>query len=161
MYITFVGNPSRATENQESVYSTSSEENTMTSAPMDVDSDKDEPFDGAQSDGSDCSDDFDGSLSDGSDGIGDVLSGNDWREQPQSSLTNDLRKWCLKYNIKNQATSALLKVLRKHCGDAAFNLASDARTLLKSSNDPVRIDEIAGGQYWHNGLGKCLQMYFR
>lgn len=168
-----IGNTSSATRNSGVQDSISSEDEIVPlSTIMDVDPDEDEHFDGPLSDGSDCCDvgdldaiedpSFVGSLSDGSDcsGIDEMPNDGDFRGQA-GSLTNDLRKWSFEFNIRNQATSALLKILRTHCGDAAFDLPTDARTLLKTASDPVQIEEIAGGQYWHNGLQKCLKMYFK
>lgn len=64
-----------------------------------------------------------------------------------------LRLWSLKYNIKNKALTALLKILRtnKHP-----DLPSDARTLKHTPREIVS-REVEPGRYWHFGTKRMIE----
>nr|CAI5848798.1 unnamed protein product [Callosobruchus analis] len=69
----------------------------------------------------------------------------------------DIKAWALKHNIKHVAIKDLLEILNKNT-DVRF--PKDPRTFLATPCE-TNIWDIAGGQYWHNGLTKRLQEIFR
>ncbi|EAA45897.2 AGAP012782-PA, partial [Anopheles gambiae str. PEST] len=40
-------------------------------------------------------------------------------------------------------------------------LPKDARTLLKTNRERARVDKIAGGKYWYNGIQQCFSNSFK
>lgn len=72
------------------------------------------------------------------------------------SLSKALRSWAIEYRVKQRAVSALLKILISF---GLTSLPSDSRALLKTPRF-VEVEARAGGQYWHNGLLKCLKSIF-
>lgn len=74
------------------------------------------------------------------------------------SINECLRYWALITNTPQTSINLLLHILRER---ANLPLPKDARTLMRTSTAPKNILNIAGGQYWYNGLGKCLQNIFR
>lgn len=74
----------------------------------------------------------------------------------QASLSNKLRTWAIDKKINKRAVTALLEILRS----AGFEfLPKDSRTLLETPRT-VKIVNLAGGKYWHNGLTHCLTQVF-
>ncbi|XP_061519813.1 uncharacterized protein LOC133395133 [Anopheles gambiae] len=78
------------------------------------------------------------------------------------SMENGLRNWAFETNQTQRSVTLLLRHLRQF--PPFNNLPSDARTLLKppasTSQDEKEISSIAGGQFWYQGIEKCLQSYF-
>nr|CAI5854864.1 unnamed protein product [Callosobruchus analis] len=72
-------------------------------------------------------------------------------------FNQDIKAWALKHNIKHVAIKDLLEILNKNT-DVRF--PNDPRTFLATPCE-TNIWDIAGGQYWHNGLTMCLQEIFR
>lgn len=79
------------------------------------------------------------------------------------STAVNLRRWALAFNINHAALKSLLAVIHNdRSGDTSWrSLPSDPRTLLETPRERAEIVNIKGGQYWHNGLAKCLESYFR
>lgn len=95
----------------------------------------------------------------------DFNSDNDNESSDESEMeqlsfdqtTNDLRKWALSFNVSHRALDGLMPILSRR----DICVPKTARTLLKTPHVTARIVDIAGGQYWHNGFGKCLEDFFR
>lgn len=69
------------------------------------------------------------------------------------NIFDDIKQWALVYKVKQNAISALLRILRirhKH------NLPKDSRTLLGTSRH-ISIENIFGGQLWYHGIKNCLE----
>lgn len=71
-------------------------------------------------------------------------------------LRGSLREWAINHRITHMALKDLLGVLNT----TDDMLPQDPRTLLETPQEVV-ITDVVGGQYWHHGLGKCLQKLFR
>lgn len=71
------------------------------------------------------------------------------------SLQSKLRNWASDYNISKQALDDLLKTLNS----LGLDVPKNHRTLQKTPVN-VKINEIAGGQFWYNGLKKSLVNIF-
>lgn len=68
------------------------------------------------------------------------------------SLKDELRTWALKYQITHCALNNLLTILSKK----GFGfLPVDSRTLLETPK-AVDVREMGKGQFWYNGVEKCL-----
>nr|CAI5866725.1 unnamed protein product [Callosobruchus analis] len=63
-------------------------------------------------------------------------------------FSQDIKAWALKHNIKHVAIKDLLEILNKNT-DVRF--PKDPRT-FQTTPCETNIWDIAGGQYWHNGL---------
>ena len=74
------------------------------------------------------------------------------------SLEECFRYWALKTNAAHSSVNLLLHIMRERTN---LLLPKDARTLLRTSTAPKTILNVAGGQYWYNGLGSCLEKAFR
>lgn len=72
-------------------------------------------------------------------------------------LRSTLSKWAVEHNIPHVALNSLLKILNKELKNI---LPNDARTLLQTNKANVDIIYSAPGEYWHNGLKKCLKNIF-
>lgn len=70
-----------------------------------------------------------------------------------TNLQEDLRYWCLQFNITNVALTSLLRVLNTN---NIPNIPTDGRTLLKTPTT-IKIVEVHPGLYWHNSLESTLQ----
>lgn len=68
-------------------------------------------------------------------------------------LSQDLRVWAVKHQIKHTALNDLMKIIIKN--NTNYELPTDARTLLKTprSNNIVN---YTNGAYWHYGLKNVL-----
>lgn len=77
-------------------------------------------------------------------------------ETESPSLPKKLRSWAIEYHIKQRALSALLKILFSF---GMTMLPRDSRALLKTPRF-VEIEKRANGDYWYNGLSKCLKTIF-
>lgn len=74
---------------------------------------------------------------------------------------HSLRKWDLKFRINHVPLKELLKIFNDFCGENHF-LPVDPRTLLQTERNVIPVEAlIGGGEYWHNGLEKCLTNVFR
>lgn len=69
-------------------------------------------------------------------------------------LLIDLQSWAIKFNVSHLALNELSTILNKRLSNV---LPKDARTLLHTNKETVHITISDPGQYWHNGLIKCLQ----
>uniref|UniRef100_A0A182HIV8 Transposase domain-containing protein n=1 Tax=Anopheles arabiensis TaxID=7173 RepID=A0A182HIV8_ANOAR len=74
------------------------------------------------------------------------------------SLEECFRYWALKTNAAHSSVNLLLHIIRERTN---LLLPKDARTLLRTSTAPKTILNVAGGQFWYNGLGPCLEKAFR
>lgn len=59
--------------------------------------------------------------------------------------------WVDSYNISKRGINRLLSILNSE----GHSLPRDYRTLLKTDTK-IKTVPLAGGEYWHNGLKKCL-----
>lgn len=84
---------------------------------------------------------------------------NDNQDEENLKFRANLRKWAISHNIRHTALRDLLKIVKKSFDKDSLILPDDPRTLLQTPQT-VLITEIAGGKYWHNGLGKCLKKLF-
>lgn len=82
-----------------------------------------------------------------------VQSGNQIEEW---TLRNELAKWASQYTISSRAINSLLSIL---IASGVHSLPKDYRTLLQTPVN-VKIEDIAGGEYWFNGLEKSLRAIF-
>lgn len=71
-------------------------------------------------------------------------------------ITQTLRTWAIEFRIKGNALTALLKIL---ISVGMKHLPQDSRSLLKTPRI-VEVSNRAGGQYWYNGIQKCLSRTF-
>lgn len=69
-------------------------------------------------------------------------------------LLKDMQSWAIKFNIPHLALNKLSTILNKRLCNV---LPKDARTLLYTNKETVHITISDPGQYWHNGLIKCLK----
>lgn len=88
----------------------------------------------------------------------DVDNDNVEHEENQKFRTN-IRKWAISHNITHLALRDLLKIMKKRFDKNSVILPDDPRTLLQTTQT-VLISKVSGGEYWHNGLGKCLKKLF-
>lgn len=77
-----------------------------------------------------------------------------FKEVHTETLKNDLRAWSLRYNIRNQALSALLKTLKKYNNP---DLPADARS-LKGTPRRIVSRSVDPGRYWHFGIRKMIEI---
>lgn len=73
--------------------------------------------------------------------------------QWRSDFVKDIRKWALDFNITKRAVTSLLKTL--HSKGMHF-FPTDSRALLKTPRS-IETLSVAGGNYWHNGMRKCIE----
>ena len=69
------------------------------------------------------------------------------------NLKSKLAQWCIDYSVKNDASTALLHILREN---GHMELPKDSRTLKKTPRD-IELKDLAGGQYYHFGLETSIQ----
>lgn len=72
------------------------------------------------------------------------------------SLKFKLRDWANTYRIQKRAIDDLLAILKSNGIDS---LPKNHRTLLQTPVN-IEIQELAGGEFWYNGLEKCLVNIF-
>lgn len=116
-------------------------QNKVLPTTRDLDSDDDEEYicdhsDSVQEDESDCYSTYEENI----------------------KLRSSLSKWGVEHNIPHVALNSLLKILNKKWKNI---LPYDARTLLQTNKASVDVICSAPGEYWHNGLKKCLQYIFK
>ena len=66
--------------------------------------------------------------------------------------------WALYTNQTHQSINMMLKLLKSNID--SVNLPENARTLLRTKRTPAEITKIDGGQFWYNGIQKCLSSFF-
>ncbi|GBP48233.1 hypothetical protein EVAR_96822_1 [Eumeta japonica] len=111
-------------------------QNQVLSTTRDLDSDDDEDYicddsDSVQEDESDCYSTY----------------------EENNKLRSTLSEWAVEHNVPYVALNSLLKFLNKKLKNT---LPNDARTLLQTNKTNVDVIYSAPGEYWHNGLKKCL-----
>lgn len=74
----------------------------------------------------------------------------------ENTLENQLVDWINEHRISKRAVNDLLSVLNAVGGQS---LPKDYRTLLKTDTN-IEIVSNAGGDYWYNGMKKCLTQIF-
>lgn len=74
----------------------------------------------------------------------------------ESAAKIKIRDWANMHRISKRAIDDLLGILIS-CG--VDSIPRNHRTLQETPTNIV-INDISGGQYWHNGLGKCIQQIF-
>lgn len=72
------------------------------------------------------------------------------------SLRDDLSNWANEYRISKRAINSLLSILKS---SGMNSLPNDYRTLLQTPVN-VEISNVAGGEFWYNGLEKSLRIIF-
>uniref|UniRef100_A0A182XPZ2 Uncharacterized protein n=1 Tax=Anopheles quadriannulatus TaxID=34691 RepID=A0A182XPZ2_ANOQN len=114
------------------------------SIPVDAHEDDDESDDGADSFNED-------------DPLSDINDDSDWSDDEGLNIRKvqfqeKLRRWALSSNISHYARK-LISSCRK--------ILEHRETLLKTSTaTSIDIKNIAGGQFWYNGVANCLKSYF-
>lgn len=73
----------------------------------------------------------------------------------QTNLRIKIRNWASLHRISKNALDSLLAVLVSSGQD----LPKNHRTLQKTPTN-IKIQNVAGGLYWYNGLEKCLRQIF-
>lgn len=75
-------------------------------------------------------------------------------------LRDNLRNWALQFGISHLALCSLLKIIEMRVGENC--VPQDARTLLQTHRNVIPVQALSGGgEYWHNGLTKCLSNAFQ
>ena len=74
-------------------------------------------------------------------------------DDSRTDLKSKLAQWCIDYSVKNDASTALLHILRDN---GHMELPKDSRTLKKTPRD-IELKDLAGGQYYHFGLETSIQ----
>lgn len=76
-------------------------------------------------------------------------------------LRNNLANWASEFQIHYTALKVLLRIFNEFVGSNI--LPQDGRTLLQTECKAVNVQKLDGGngEYWHNGLEKCLLNTFR
>lgn len=69
-----------------------------------------------------------------------------------------VKYWALATNQTHHSVEMMLEILREK---TAQKFPKDPRTLLKTPRTATNITNIEGGQYWYNGLQKCIINNFR
>lgn len=72
-------------------------------------------------------------------------------DQPQPSISCEIREWAIEYNVSNAALSKLLGILQTK----GLNVPKDARTLHKTPTS-IDVTKKSGGDYVYNGLAACI-----
>lgn len=87
--------------------------------------------------------------------LSDCLSSSDdeWNNE-EPDLKSKLASWAIEEQINHQSLKKLLGILREH--PCHSNLPTDARTLCNTPRT-VNLLSLAGGNYYHFGVGKGIQ----
>lgn len=67
-----------------------------------------------------------------------------------------IRKWAIEHRIKKRALNSLLKLL---ISSGLKGLSPDSRTLLRTPRS-IPISPMGSGQFWYNGIQKCLERMY-
>ena len=97
-----------------------------------------------------CSDDDEYNYTDSDDRSDDGKSSDQCDE---ASLKQDMLAWYMKFNVKQDALTALLHILREH---GVAGLPLDARTLVGTPQN-ITLQQIAGGEYHYFGIADTLR----
>lgn len=90
------------------------------------------------------------------DQINVIQTENPLNENSESALKIKIRDWANKHRISKCAIDDLLSVLIS-CG--IDSVPRNHRTLQRTPTNIV-INDVGGGQFWYNGLGKCIEHIF-
>lgn len=71
--------------------------------------------------------------------------------EKEIDLRTEIHNWALKHNVTHVALKDLLQILNK----TTPNLPTDPRTLLGTPR-AITTTLVESGEYWHNGLKKCI-----
>ncbi|XP_061519135.1 uncharacterized protein LOC133394125 [Anopheles gambiae] len=71
----------------------------------------------------------------------------------QMAFVECVKYWALATNQTHHSVEMMLEILREK---TAQKFPKDPRTLLKTPRTATNITNIEGGQYWYNGLQKCI-----
>lgn len=74
----------------------------------------------------------------------------------ESTLKSKLRDWVNSYRISKRAVDNLLSILKS---SGINSLPKNHRTLLETPTD-IKINELAGGKFWYNGIENSLKSIF-
>lgn len=77
-------------------------------------------------------------------------------ENQETELRAKIRNWVNSNHISRRAVDKLLNILNS-CGIRA--VPKNHRTLLETPIK-IKINVLAGGEFWYNGLEKCLKQIF-
>lgn len=77
-------------------------------------------------------------------------------DENKTTLKSKLRDWVNDYRISKRAVDSLLSILNSF---GINSLPKNHRTLLHTPTD-IKIDEVANGKFWYNGIEKCLASMF-
>lgn len=78
----------------------------------------------------------------------------------EMDLSECIRYWALKTNQTHESINLIMEIIRRKTN--VKRLPRSARTLLKTSRQATsNIVEKAGGQFWFQGIRKCLIDFFR
>lgn len=77
-------------------------------------------------------------------------------KKENTSLREELGLWVGKNRIAKRAVNSLLSILSSN---GINSLPKDYRTLLRTQTN-TEIMQVAGGQFWYNGLAKNLKLIF-
>ncbi|XP_041771512.1 uncharacterized protein LOC121593323 isoform X1 [Anopheles merus] len=94
--------------------------------------------------------------SDSEDEYGAVTT--DSNEFDTMDFEEGMQFWALYTNQTHQSINMMLKLLKSNID--SVNLPENARTLLRTKRTPAEITKIDGGQFWYNGIQKCLSSFF-
>uniref|UniRef100_A0AAG5DQC3 Uncharacterized protein n=1 Tax=Anopheles atroparvus TaxID=41427 RepID=A0AAG5DQC3_ANOAO len=76
----------------------------------------------------------------------------------RATFREKLRYWALSFSIPHSALNVLLFILNNN---QVSQLPKDSRTILQTNRTPVQTVAIGTGQFWYNGIKKCLVQHFR
>uniref|UniRef100_A0AAG5DRR1 Uncharacterized protein n=1 Tax=Anopheles atroparvus TaxID=41427 RepID=A0AAG5DRR1_ANOAO len=78
--------------------------------------------------------------------------------ESNASFREKLRYWAHSFSIPHSALNVLLFILNNN---QVSQLPKDSRTILQTNRTPVQTVAIGTGQFWYNGIKKCLMQHFR
>lgn len=86
----------------------------------------------------------------------DIQTESPLNENGEWTLKIKIRDWANKHRISKCAIDDLLSTLIS-CG--IDSVPKNHRTLQQTPTNIV-INDVSGGQFWYNGLGKCIEQIF-
>lgn len=90
----------------------------------------------------------------------DIESENGDNSDANDIYRENLRNWAMQFRINHVAINNLLQIINSREGKKI--LPHDARTLLRTPATVIPVQALSsGGEYWHNGLAKCLSNAFQ
>lgn len=72
------------------------------------------------------------------------------------SIGDKLRRWVLTHNVTRRSVNDIFSILKE---SGLHWLPNDCRTILKTPRS-INIENVAGGQYWYNGIEKNIRLIF-